>query len=298
MKVLDKTGLVLEGGGMRGVYTGGILEYFMEKNINFPYLVGVSAGACNAASYVSRQVGRNKAVTIGYADHPEYISVKRLIRSGELFNMDLIFDQIPNKENPFDYNVFFQSQQQFYVGVTDCHTGETIYYEKKELGEQFNKILRASSSLPMVAPVIEHDGRFFLDGGLSDPIPIEHSINYGNEKHIIILTQCGGYSKKPAKRGMWYFNRKYRKFPGLIDVVKNRSIVYNQTLKKVEELERQGKAFVFRPDHLQDVTRLERKKDRLEALYEHGFNQAAAKYEELVEFLNTDNPRRNNNDII
>jgi len=285
VKVLENTGLVLEGGGMRGVYTGGILESFMENNISFPYVVGVSAGACNAASYVSRQVGRNKAITIGYADHPEYISYKRFVRSGELFNMDLIFNQIPNVENLFDYDEFFQSKQQFYVGVTDCHTGETIYYETKVLGKHLNKILRASSSLPMVAPVIEHDGRTLLDGGLSDPIPIEHSINQGNEKHVIVLTQCEGYLKKPAKHGMWYFTRKYRNYTGLINIVKNRSILYNKTLERVARLEEQGKAFVFRPDHLHDVTRLERKKDRLEALYEHGYKQANEKYEEMMEFL-------------
>lgn len=285
MTILEKTGLVLEGGGMRGVYTGGILELLLEKNISFPYVVGVSAGACNAASYVSRQTGRNKAVTIGYADHPEYISYKRFIRSGELFNMDLIFNQIPNKENLFDYNVFFQSNQHFYVGATDCHTGETIYYEKQELGDQFNKILRASSSLPIIAPVIEHAGRTLLDGGLSDPIPIEHSINYGNEKHVIVLTQCKGYLKKPAKHGMWYFTRKYRKYPGLINIVKNRSLAYNKALEHVDELEKQGKAFVFRPEHLHGVTRLERKKDHLEALYKHGYHQANERYEEMLEFL-------------
>ncbi|WP_146035905.1 patatin-like phospholipase family protein [Salipaludibacillus keqinensis] len=284
--MLEKTGLVLEGGGMRGVYTGGVLEYFLEQNIHFPYIVGVSAGACNASSYISRQAGRNKAVTIGYADHPDYISVRRLIRSGELFNMDLIFNQIPNIENPFDYHQFFQSTQRFHVGATDCHTGETIYYEKQELGDDFNKILRASSSLPMIAPVVQHGERTLLDGGISDPIPIEQSIKQNNEKHIIILTQRKGYLKTPAKRGMWYFTRKYRNYPGLQEVVKNRSVVYNKALDQVDELEKQGKAFVFRPANLQNVTRLERKKDRLQALYDHGYDQAKARFDELMDFLN------------
>jgi predicted patatin/cPLA2 family phospholipase len=283
---LNKAGLVLEGGGMRGVFTGGVLEYFMEENIHFPYIVGVSAGACNAASYVSRQSGRNKAVTIGYAHHPDYISVKRLVRSGELFNMDLIFDRIPNKEHPFDYKVFFKSEQYFYVGVTDCHTGETIYYEKQELESAFNKVLRASSSLPMVAPVVKHEGRCLLDGGISDPIPLERSIEDGNKKHIIVLTQPRGYLKKPAKRGMWYFTRKYKDYPGLIDVVKERSNIYNKQLSLVEKMEKEGKAFVFRPDHLHEVTRLERKKDRLEALYEHGYEKAKNQFDQLAEFLN------------
>ncbi|WP_078576800.1 patatin-like phospholipase family protein [Salipaludibacillus agaradhaerens] len=282
---LDKTGLVLEGGGMRGVFTGGILEFFMDNDIHFPYIVGVSAGACNAASYVSRQPGRNKAITVEYANHPDYISYKRLFRSGELFNMDLIFEQIPNKENPFDYYRFFQSKQKFYVGVTDCRTGETVYYEKTEIKEEFNKVLRASSSLPFVAPVVTYKNRILLDGGISDPIPVKQSIKAGNEKHIIILTQCRGYVKKPAKRGMWYFSRKYKQYPGLVDVVKERSTVYNQTLATVDKLEQEGKAFVFRPLNLQSVSRTERRKDRLEALYNHGYKQAAERLEELKHFL-------------
>lgn len=285
MLSLDRTGLVLEGGGMRGVFTGGMLEFFLEKNIHFPYVVGVSAGACNAVSYISRQAGRNKAITVDYADHPNYISIKRLIRSGELFNMDLIFEQIPNLENPFDYRVFFESTQKFEIGVTDCLTGETVYYEKKELGDNFNKVLRASSSLPMIAPIITHDGRPYLDGGISDPIPINESMKQDNQKHIIILTQCEGYRKNPVNKGMWYFNRKYKQYPGLIRVVRNRSNVYNSALDQVAKLEKEGKAFVFRPDHLQDVARIERSKGRLQALYDHGYKKAENRFEEMMAFI-------------
>ncbi|WP_223292222.1 patatin-like phospholipase family protein [Salipaludibacillus neizhouensis] len=285
MLALERTGLVLEGGGMRGVFTGGMLEFFLEKNIHFPYIVGVSAGACNAASYISRQAGRNKSITVDYADHPDYISVKRLIRLGELFNMDMIFDQIPNIDNPFDYKVFFESTQKFEIGVTDCHSGETVYYEKQKLGDNFNKILRASSSLPMIAPIVSHEGSYYLDGGISDPIPINESLKHDNRKHIIILTQCEGYRKSPSKRGMWYFNRKYKKYPGLINVVRNRSNVYNTALDKVKKLEKEGKAFIFRPDHLQDVARVERNKGRLQALYDHGYQKAEDRFEELMKFL-------------
>ncbi|WP_264184026.1 patatin-like phospholipase family protein [Bacillus shivajii] len=270
---------------MRGVYTGGILEYFLENNLHFPYIVGVSAGACNASSYISKQKGRNKAVTVGYAGHPDYLSIKRLIKNGELFNMDLIFDQIPNKENLFDYDKFFNSKQKFYIGATDCLTGETIYYEKHELGEDLNKILRASCSLPMAAPIIEHDKRPLLDGGTSDPIPINRSIIDGNDKHVVILTQCDGYVKKPVKRGKWWFKRKYRDYPGLIDVVENRSKTYNDSLEKVRQLEKEGKAFVFRPDDLREVTRIERRKERLQALYDHGYEQAKKRFDELISFL-------------
>jgi predicted patatin/cPLA2 family phospholipase len=282
---LDNTGLVLEGGGMRGVFTGGILECFMENDIHFPYIVGVSAGACNAASYVSRQPGRNRAITVESANRPDYISYKRLLRAGELFNMDLIFEQIPNKENPFDYYRFFQSNQKFYVGVTDCRTGEAVYYEKTDIKDELNKILRASSSLPLVAPEVSYKGRQLLDGGISDPIPVKQSIEAGNEKHIIILTQCKGYVKKPTKRGMWYFSRKYKQYQGLVNVIKDRSTVYNDTLATVNKLEEEGKAFIFRPLNLQNVSRIERRQDRLEALYNHGYELAAERLEELKHFL-------------
>ncbi|MDG5787525.1 patatin family protein [Evansella sp. AB-P1] len=282
---MNDIGLVLEGGGMRGVFTGGILEFFLENQIHLPYVVAVSAGACNASSYVSKQQGRNKAVTVGYANHPEYISFKRLIKNGELFNMDLIFDQIPNKENLFDYDSFFRSDQKFYIGTTDCKTGETIYYEKNEIKSDLNKILRASCSLPMISHVVDHDNRSLLDGGISDPIPLEKSLEDGNEKHIVILTQCEGYIKKPVKRGKWWFKKRYRDYEGLIDIIEHRSHIYNNTVKKVLELEKEGKAFVFRPENLCGVSRTEQRIERLQSLYDHGYEQANRRYPELLQFL-------------
>ncbi|WP_147802143.1 patatin-like phospholipase family protein [Alkalicoccus halolimnae] len=282
---MNRTGLVLEGGGMRGVFTSGALEYLIENNIEFPYIVGVSAGACNAASYVSRQPGRNKAVTVGYAGHPEYISIKRLLRHGELFNMELIFDDIPNKEKPFNYEQFFTSAQEFYVGVTDCLTGETLYYEKQNLGYDFNRILRASSSLPMVAQPVPYDGRMFMDGGISDPVPVRRSEADGNDQHLIILTQPYGYLKTPAKRGMWYFRRKYRHFPGLIRIIENRFRIYNETISYIKNLEDEGKALVIRPEQLYEVSRTERKKARLEALYNHGYEMMSRYKKEINKLL-------------
>lgn len=282
---MEKTGLVLEGGGMRGVFTSGALEYLLERDIRLPYIVGVSAGACNAASYISRQAGRNKAVTVGYAGHPDYISMKRLLRQGELFNMDLIFDQIPNIDHPFNYEQFFSSPQIFHVGVTDCKSGETIYYEKMELMDDFNKILRASSSLPMVAVPVEYEGRQFMDGGISDPIPIKKSLEDGNTKNVIILTQPPEYMKMPAKRGMWYFRRKYKNFPGLVKIVEQRYNIYNNSLAFVNEMEKKGDAFVLRPEHLHQVGRTERKKERLEGLYMQGYHMMKHREQELLAYL-------------
>ncbi|ADH99567.1 patatin-like phospholipase family protein [Salisediminibacterium selenitireducens] len=279
------TGLVLEGGGLRGVYTAGILEYFLKQDIQFPNVIGVSAGACNAASYISKQEKRNYAITVGYAGNPDYLSVRRLFRHGELFNMDLIFDRIPNKEYPFDYETFFKNEQQLYTGVTDCLTGETIYYNKNEVRHDLNKILRASSSLPMIAPVVYHNDRPLLDGGISDPIPVNYSISLGNRKHVVVLTQEKGYQKQPAKRGMWYFEKKYKHFPGLVDVVKRRFTIYNNLLKKVEQLEEDGQAFVFRPENLQGVGRIEKNAGKLDELYQHGYEHAKSRQKEMELFL-------------
>ncbi|AOM82873.1 patatin-like phospholipase family protein [Salisediminibacterium beveridgei] len=284
---MNQTGLVLEGGGLRGVYTAGILEYFLKSGLSFPSVVGVSAGACNASSYISRQEKRNYAVTVGYAGHPDYISFKRFFSHGELFNMDLIFDKIPHQEHPFDYDRFYNSDQLLYTGVTDCVTGETVYYEKNEVKGDIITILRASSSLPMIAPIVRYDGRDYLDGGISDPIPINQSIKTGNQKHVIVLTQEKGYQKQQTKRGMLYFSRKYRDYPGLVDVVKRRYQIYNGLLRQVERMEEEGSAFVFRPDNLQGVKRLEKDAAKLDELYQHGMEHAKARSEELQRFINS-----------
>lgn len=282
---MKQTGLVLEGGGFRGVYTAGILEYFLEYGVEFPSVIGVSAGACNASSYISKQENRNYAVTVGYAGNPEYLSIRRLLKRGELFNMDLIFDKIPNQEHPFDYRTFNKSNQLLYTGVTDCVTGETVYYEKSEVYKDINTILRASSSLPMISPIVHYHGRSYLDGGISDPIPVNQSLKIGNQKHVIVLTQEKGYQKQPAKRGMLYFTRKYRHYPGLIDIVKRRFQIYNDLLKQVEQMEKEGNAFVFRPDNLRGVNRIEKDADKLDELYHHGFNHAKERSTELKHFL-------------
>ncbi|WP_281280013.1 patatin-like phospholipase family protein [Alteribacter natronophilus] len=283
----DHVGLVLEGGGMRGMYTAGILEYFLENDWHFPYVIGVSAGACNAASYVSKQIGRNEKVTIGYCKHPDYISYKRWFTRGELFGMDLIFDRIPNKEVFFDFDAFFNSEQKFLVGTTDCETGEPVYYEKNEVGDSFLNILRASSSLPFVAPVTSYGDKMLMDGGISDPIPLSRSIMDGNRKHVVVLTQQDGYLKKPLSRGKWLLRRKYRNQPGLVKAVEGRSVVYNRAIEEVKQAEKAGNAFVFRPDELMGVSRIEKREERLTELFRHGYEHARNRAEELQAFLSS-----------
>lgn len=275
-------GLVLEGGGMRGLYTAGVLEYFMSQDLYFPYIIGVSAGACMAASYLSRQAGRNKKVNLGFIEDKRYLSFSNFIKKRELFGMDFIFDEIPNKLVPFDMDTFTKSPEQFVIVATDCETGEPVYFEKENKSEQFYKQLRASSSLPFVASSVEYNNRHLLDGGISDPIPIKKAQNDGYEKSVIILTKPKGYFKRPSKMSSIF---KYKRHPKINDLLQVRYHHYNETLKYIHQQEEQGNVFVMRPSVEMPVGRVERNKERLESLYELGWNDAKEQFDQLNSFL-------------
>jgi predicted patatin/cPLA2 family phospholipase len=283
--VLNQVGLVLEGGGMRGVYTAGILEYFLEQNLFFPYVIGVSAGACNAASYLSKQKGRNKTVTIEYASDPRYISWKNYFRNRQFFGMDFIFDEIPNKHVPFHYNVFYDNPSEFVVGTTDCLTGNPVYFKKQEYDNDLLTVLRASSSLPFIAPEVRFKDKILLDGGISDPIPIKKAQHDGFKKNIVILTRNEGYLKKPSK---FHFlvDRKYPEYKGLQQSLRNRYQIYNETVAYLEKEEREGNVFIIRPAHPLKVGRMERNPQRLEELYNQGYEDAKASLDSIINYIN------------
>jgi predicted patatin/cPLA2 family phospholipase len=277
-------GLVLEGGGMRGVYTAGVLEYFMEKNLYFPYNIGVSAGASNAVSYLSRQKGRNRTVNIDFVNHPNYLSLRNFIKKRQLFGMDFIFDEIPNKLVPFDYEAFYESKETFVVGTTDCVIGETIYYNNHEHGKDMLSILRASCSLPFIAPIVSYDNRSLLDGGISDPIPIKQAERAGYVKNVVILTRNKGYFKKPSKK-FWLSQKAYKKYPGLLDKMFTRSENYNETLDYLFGQESEGKAFIIQPKNPLKVGRMEKNQERLTELFNEGYENAKNIYPALLQWL-------------
>ncbi|MUK90355.1 patatin family protein [Ornithinibacillus sp. L9] len=285
---MKNTGLVLEGGGSRGVYTAGALRYLMEQGIYLPYIIGVSAGACNGSSYVSRQMDRNRAVNIDYIDHPEYLSFRNFIKKRQLFGMDFLFDRLPNELEPFDFDAFYNAKEEFVVGVTDCISGEPIFYKRKDYAKDVLTIVRASSSLPLIAPVVHFDNRILLDGGISDPIPIKQSEKDGNRKNVVILTRDKGYVKEPQSFG-WYFRKKYKKYPGLVKALEKRHTVYNETLKYIYEEEKKGNVFVIRPSEKVEVGRIERDKEKLTALYQQGMEDVKKVVEPLREFLSINN---------
>ncbi|MBP3965315.1 patatin-like phospholipase family protein [Paenibacillus lignilyticus] len=266
-------GLVLEGGGMRGIYTAGVLDYFTEQDMYFPYTIGVSAGACMAASYLSRQLGRNREVNVGWVTDPRYISWKNYFSKGELFGMDFIFDELPNVIVPFDYQAFEASKEQFVIGTTDCDTGETIFYHRDDPGFDLLKIIRASSSLPFIAPIVEYNGRNLLDGGISDPIPLRKAESDGFKRNVIVLTRDTGYRKSRNRFG-WLVRRAYRKYPEFVKVMLRRHEIYNDTLAYIDEQERKGNLFVIRPQQKLTVGRMERDPAKLDALYKEGYEDA------------------------
>ena len=279
-----QVGLVLEGGGMRGVYTAGILEYFLESQLFFPYVIGVSAGACNAASYLSKQKGRNKTVTIEYASDPRYISWKNYFRNRQFFGMDFIFDEIPNKHVPYHYDVFYNSPSEFVVGTTDCLTGKPVYFNKHDYGNNLLTVLRASSSLPFIAPEVRFKDKILLDGGISDPIPIKKAQQDGFAKNIVILTRNEGYLKKPSK---FHFlvDRKYPEYKGLQQSLRNRYQIYNETVEYLEQEEKQGNVLLIRPTQPLKVGRMERNPQRLEDLYNQGYQDAKTAMSSIINYI-------------
>lgn len=269
---MGKVGLVLEGGGMRGLYTCGVLEFFMEKSLMFPYIVGVSAGACNAVSYITGQKGRNEKVNIEYVRDWRYMSLRNLLRTRSLFGMDFIFDEIPNKRVLFDYEAFEQSETELLVTATDCRTGKPVYFTKSEIGDRF-EALRASASLPLIAPIVHYKGFELLDGGIADSIPIRKSIEDGNDKNVIVLTRNREYRKEPMKN-TWLIRRAYHKYPELVEAVLQRYQNYNDTLDYIEQLEQEGRAVVIRPSMQLEVDRLEKNPEKLKRLLSVGYEDA------------------------
>jgi len=283
---MQDLGLVLEGGGMRGLYTTGVLDYFMEQDFYVPYAIGVSAGACHASSYFSKQLQRSKRVNIDYINDSRYLSYKNLFKGQSLFGMDFMFETIPKQLEPFDFETFFSYEGSYIVGTTDCQTGEARYFDRSDCEDKDDilQLVRASSSLPFISPIVEFKGYELLDGGLVDPIPIKKSIADGNQKNIVILTRAPGYRKTPFK-GKWLAKLFYRNHPQVVEALLKRYQVYNQTLEYIKELEAAGDVFLIQPDDSLDVDRIERDQDKLEDLYWQGHQTMQEEFDNLLQWL-------------
>lgn len=273
MKMDNQTGLVLEGGGMRGVFTCGVLDYFMDHDIRFPYVIGVSAGACNGLSYMSRQRGRAKFSNIDLLEKYNYIGFRHLLTKRNIMDFDLLFHEFPEHILPYDYDAYFSSPGRYVMVTTNCLTGEANYFEEKRDKERVIDIVRASSSLPFVCPVTYVDGTPMLDGGIVDSIPLQRAINDGYKKCVVVLTRNRGYRKDSKDRKIPSF--VYPRYPNIREALSRRCAVYNEQLDMVEQLEDEGKITVIRPLNPVVVDRIERNIQKLTDLYDEGYKCAS-----------------------
>lgn len=279
-----KTGLVLEGGGMRGLYTTGVLDRFMDEEIGFDYVVGVSAGACNAVSYLSGQRGRSYRINTRYVRDKRYAGLENLIKHRSVFGMDFLFDTIPNELDPFDYEAFFASPGEFLCVATDVQTGRPAYFNKDDIRATGTAALRASSSIPGFSPMVELEGGRYLDGGASDPIPVHRALRDGCDRVVAVLTRPRDYRKRPEPLRSFY-RRLYRDYPAMTELLDRRYLLYNRTLEDIAALEREGRVLVVAPEAPLELGRFEKNPARLRAAAWLGYHDARSLEARLRSFL-------------
>ena len=272
-KITEKSGLILEGGGMRGIFTIGVLDNLMDRGIRFPYIIGVSAGACNGLSYMSKQRGRAKYADIDLLKEYNYIGLKYLFTKGNIMDFDLLFHKFPEEISPYDYDTLATSPERYEMVTTSCITGKACYFEEKKNPKRVIEIVKASSSLPFVCPIAYVDGEPMLDGGISDSIPLERAMSLGYDNNLVVLTRNRGYRKpQKATRVPFFF---YRKYPNVKETIRGRNAMYNKQMELVEAMESEGRIGVLRPERPVEVGRIERDTDKLLALYKEGYDLAA-----------------------
>ncbi len=261
--------MVLEGGGMRGVFTSGVLDGFMKHNLYFRYVVAVSAGACNGMSYMSHQPRRARISNIDYLARFKYIGLRHLVTQGCIFDRKLLYDKFPNQYLPFDFDTFFNNQCTFEMVTTNCRTGQAMYLSEQHDRQRALDIVRASSSLPYVSKIVDVDGIPMLDGGIVDSIPVQRAINMGHPFNVVVCTRNKGYRETGRDYKIPRFI--YRNYPRLRVALSRRIAVYNEQLEMIDRMEAAGQIICIRPERPIEVTRMEKDTAKLERLYEEGF---------------------------
>lgn len=277
-----KTGLVLEGGGVRGIYTAGVLDVFMEHGITFDGVIGVSAGAIHGCSYLSNQKGRSIRYYKKYCNDPRFMSFKSWIKTGDIVGADFCYRELPDKLDVYDHEEFYKSSSAFYVTCSNVETGKPEYIQIKDMKTQIDA-LRASASLPYFSRVVEINGKKYLDGGCTDSIPIEAFMNMGYEKNVVVLTRDAAYRKEPEMPLM--SKLCYRKFPEFTNALLNRHASYNQTVEKIVELEKEGRIFVIRPEQPLNIGRMEKDPENVQRVYDIGYADGQKYFNDMLEWL-------------
>ena len=283
----SKIGMVLEGGGMRGMFTCGILDVFMENRIYVDGMVGVSAGIAFGCNYKSRQPGRALRYNVRFSRDKRYSGIGSLLKTGNYYNAYFAYKLVPTHYDVFDYNVFEDSPMECYAVCFDVNSGEGVYKQLTHVDNDFFEWIRASASMPVVAQPVEVGGRLLLDGGLADSIPLEFMMSKGYKRNVVILTREEGF-RKTAEHGLWLMKPLLRKYPKVIEALKHRPAHYNKQLQQVREQEREGNAFVFRPLKPLDVSRTTHDAAQMNRVYQLGRELALQRLDDLKKFLAAD----------
>ena len=278
-------GLVLEGGAMRGLFTAGVMDVLMEYGAEFDAIVGVSAGAAFGVNYKSKQIGRVIRYNKRFANDKRYCSVQSLLNTGNLFNAMFCYHTVPNELDKFDRERYNADKTPFYVVCTDAETGEPVYHLLDRANDWGFEWIRASASMPLVSKPVKIDGKYYLDGGMSDSIPIEFMIVGGCEKNVVILTQPRDYVKEKASM-LPLMKLSLRKYPYTYDAILHRHIIYNDSRARVFQEEKLGNAVVICPKEKLPIDRVEHDPEVMEKVYQLGRQAAEEKVDELRAFFN------------
>ena len=279
-----KKGLVLEGGAMRGMFTCGVIDIFLENDISFDGLAGISAGAIFGCNYKSKQIGRGIRYNKKWGRDPRYFGLQSLLLTGDLYGKEFCYHQIIEELDPIDKKTYKENDIDFYIGATDIEEGVIRYFNSKEVDERTIEWIRASASMPLVSNIVEVDGFKLLDGGMIDPIPYSIMIKNGYEKNVVVLTQPRDYIKKKTTV-VPLLKLVYHKYPKLVDAMANRHILYNNQLEEIRRLEKDGKVYVIAPYESLNIKRTENNPDELERVYQIGRMVAIEKLNDIKNFL-------------
>lgn len=283
---MKPVGLVLEGGGMRGLFTAGVMDVMMEAGLTYELLVGVSAGACFGCNYKSNQPGRVLRYNLAYCKDPRYCSFRSLLKTGNLFGTKFCYYELPERLDLFDVETFEKNPMKFYMVCMDMETGKPIYHLCKSTRDPYEmEWIRASSSLPLVSQIVEIDGLKLMDGGIADSIPVRFAEKMGFEKNVVVLTQPADYVKQPASM-MGLIRCKFKKYPAFIEAMERRHEMYNDTVAYIKAQEAAGNTFVIRPQTALPVGRIEHNPDKLKQAYQMGRDAANAALTALKTFVN------------
>lgn len=282
---MGKSGLVIEGGGVRGIYAAGVLDVLMEQKITFDGVIGVSAGAIHGSGFVAGQQGRSIRYYKKYCADERFMSVKSLLKTGDIVGKDFCYRELPEVLDPFDYDAYDQSDTKFYVTCSNLETGEAEYLEITDMHKQID-LVRASASLPYVSHIVEFDGMKLLDGGCTDSIPVKAFQKMGYTKNVVVLTRDADYLKKPQSviPARWM----YRKYPRFIKALKERHQVYNQTREEISKMEQEGSIFVIRPSEVLKIGRMSHDAEEIQKIYDIGRKDAVKAMDDLRKWMGSE----------